>query len=370
MNLCACGNAAESNGSLCRRCAALQVLELRAGASAAEIKAAYRMLVKVWHPDRFQGDKAMKDTADVKLKSINTAYVFLTSASSTGDRPENKRAAAPNAASQGSSTRQEATATQSQTGKEVPIYRASRSSFPWKLPALKILVRLVLVLLAILVGRYIWIAFNFQSLTGEASTVVGDSKDGVMKELETPRRRFLNAVEQDLRSFFPSGPTPADQSQTEEPTSAASPNDEQKESEKLQPRVKLARHKIYSYITVGSTQQEVLAQLGTPTATSEDKLVYGKSELYFKNNNVVGWRIDPVSSPIKVKLWPESSVDTTLKSFTIGSRKDVVLVVQGTPTAFSENKFEYGGSEVYFQNNRVLGWKNDPASIQLRTKPY
>lgn len=93
MNLCACGNTAEVNGTLCHRCAALQVLELRAGASEREIKAAYRMLVKVWHPDRFQGDKALKDAADVKLKSINTAYVFLTSAPSMGDRRECKKAA-------------------------------------------------------------------------------------------------------------------------------------------------------------------------------------------------------------------------------------------------------------------------------------
>ena len=370
MNLCACGNAAESNGLLCRRCAALQVLELRVGASAAEIKAAYRTLVKVWHPDRFQGDKALKDIADAKLNSINTAYVFLTSSPSMGDRQENERAAPPDTEPQEPPTSQDSTAGQARTDKGAPFVSAARGSFPWKLPTLRILFRLALVLLAILVGRYIWIAFNFQSLTGEASSVVGDGKDSVMKELETPRRRFLNAVEDDLRSLGLSSPAPADLSQAEEPTSAANPDNEQKASERPQPRIKVAPHKVYSYITVGSTQQEVLAQLGTPTAASEDKLVYGRSELYLKNNNVVGWRIDPVSSPIKVKLWPESSVDTTLKSFTIGSRKDVVLVVQGTPTAFSEGKFEYGSSEVYFQNNRVVGWKNDPASIQLRTKPY
>ena len=269
MNLCACGNVAESNGSLCRRCAALLVLELRPGASAAEIKAAYRTLVKVWHPDRFQGDKAMKDIADAKLNCINTAYVFLTSAHSMGDRSESKRAEVPDpvpgAASQEPFARQDSTASRPRTGKEVPIYRAARSSFTWKLPTLKILAQLALVLLAILIGRYIWIAFNFQSLTGEASTVVGDGKDTVMKELETPRRRFLNAVEQDLRSFFPSGTTPAGQSQTEEPTSAASPDDEQKPSERQQPRVKLAPHKVFSYITVGSTVEEVVAQLGAPT---------------------------------------------------------------------------------------------------------
>jgi hypothetical protein len=126
-----------------------------------------------------------------------------------------------------------------------------------------------------------------------------------------------------------------------------------------------APRKLLPYITVGSTMEEVLAQQGTPTASSEDKLVYGKSVLYFKDGAVIGWRIDPVASPMRVKLWPRSAVDPTLATYSVGSSKDVVLVVQGTPTAFTENKFEYGKSEVYFRNNRVVSWKEDPASAPL-----
>jgi hypothetical protein len=36
--------------------------------------------------------------------------------------------------------------------------------------------------------------------------------------------------------------------------------------------------------------------------------------------------------------------------------------------AFSEDKFGYGGSEVYFQNRRVVRWKNDPDSISLHAR--
>jgi hypothetical protein len=61
-------------------------------------------------------------------------------------------------------------------------------------------------------------------------------------------------------------------------------------------------------------------------------------------------------------------VDTSQDYFTVDSTKDDVLVVQGTPTAFSTDKFEYGGSEVYFHNNRVVRWKNDLASIPLKVK--
>ena len=129
----------------------------------------------------------------------------------------------------------------------------------------------------------------------------------------------------------------------------------------------MPRHILQPYLTVGSTRDEVLAQEGTPTASSEDKLVYGKSELYLKDGAVVGWRIDP-SSPIRVKLWPGSPVDPGLSFFSYGSSKDSVLVVQGTPTAFTEDKFEYGGSAVYFRNNRVYSWRNDPASIPLRAR--
>jgi len=52
----------------------------------------------------------------------------------------------------------------------------------------------------------------------------------------------------------------------------------------------------------------------------------------------------------------------------VNSSKDEVLVVQGTPTKFSEDKFEYGDSVVNFRNNRVVNWKNDPGSVPLRAR--
>ncbi len=370
MNLCACGITAEDNGTVCRRCAALRTLELRAGASEREIKAAYRMLVRVWHPDRFQGDKTLKDAADAKLKSVNTAYVYLTSASSMEDRREYARDASQDAARQEPSTKDRSTASRPQTGKKAHYVSPARSTSTWLFPTLKILFRVAVVLLAILIGRYMWIAFDLQDLSGEAATILGYGKDSVLNGLDTPKRRFLNAVEQDLRRLDPSRPVPAALPQTDEPATASIPINDHSSIGRQQAKAPIAPRKIYPYITLGSTKEEVLEQQGTPTAFSENKLVYGHSELYFNNNSVVGWRIDPVSSPIRVKLWPESPVDTSLDSFTVGSSKDVVLVVQGTPTAFSEDKFEYGGSEVYFQNNRVVRWKNDPGSIQLRTKIY
>ncbi len=54
---------------------ALAVLELDAHATAAEIKARYKVLAKLHHPDANGGDKAAED----RLKSINQAYTYLKS---------------------------------------------------------------------------------------------------------------------------------------------------------------------------------------------------------------------------------------------------------------------------------------------------
>ena len=52
----------------------LEVLGLAPGASAQDVKAAYRDLAKVWHPDRFTHDPRLQRKAQEKLKEINDAH--------------------------------------------------------------------------------------------------------------------------------------------------------------------------------------------------------------------------------------------------------------------------------------------------------
>lgn len=351
MSSCLCGNPADGNGVLCSRCAALQVLELSPGATEKQIKNAYRILAKVWHPDRFQGDKSLKDSAESKLKDINSAYVFLTSKSQRN-----------------AGRRDPSTTARSASRKPTPATNPIQIPTAWILPSLKISFKLFLVAFAILLARYMWIAFDVQGPTSEAAAnVLSYGKDTVLGKLEEPKRRFLEAVEYDLQRLGLRQAVPPTQvlPQTEPAAVANQPQARRPGTTKA---AKAAPLKVYPYITIGSTRDEVIDQVGTPTASTENKLVYGRSELYLKDNNVIGWRIDPVSSPIRVKVWPESAVDPELDSFTVGSSMDVVLAVQGTPMAFSEDKFEYGGSEVYFQNRRVVRWKNDPTSIPLHAR--
>jgi|GEM_PF-3156986 len=84
MPSCECGNLAEGNGTTCRRCFAFHELGLKAGATDAEVRTAYHLYVKAWHPDRFPGDEKSKSAAQEKLKAINSAYDYLASSSSRG----------------------------------------------------------------------------------------------------------------------------------------------------------------------------------------------------------------------------------------------------------------------------------------------
>ncbi len=53
-----------------------EVLGIRQGASEAEIKAAYKELVKKYHPDKYQNNP-LSDLAEEKLQEVNEAYDML-----------------------------------------------------------------------------------------------------------------------------------------------------------------------------------------------------------------------------------------------------------------------------------------------------
>ncbi len=57
---------------------AYYILGLEPGASFAQVKQAYRQLVKIWHPDCFS-DLDKKEQAEQKIKTINEAYELLKS---------------------------------------------------------------------------------------------------------------------------------------------------------------------------------------------------------------------------------------------------------------------------------------------------
>ena len=83
MAQCECGRPLGALGKLCARCDALRTLGLERGASRNEIRDAYRVMVKVWHPDRFSNDGKLRTRAEEKLKEVNAAFQHLNSSADT-----------------------------------------------------------------------------------------------------------------------------------------------------------------------------------------------------------------------------------------------------------------------------------------------
>ncbi|MGA9672502.1 MAG: J domain-containing protein [Terracidiphilus sp.] len=370
MITCSCGNNVEGTGTLCNRCTALRILDLEQDATETEIRSSYLTLVKVWHPDRFQNDPKLKEAAEKKLKDINSAYEFLTLTLQERADWQSPKHWTDYAPSTGSSN-EEVDAAKRTTS----LGNLRRHLSRWALSGFKTFLQIALLALVVLFFRYLWIAFDIPApTTEEATNAVGTGKEDLLKELEEPKRRFRHAVMRDLSKLIPSlwppDRTATRQTEHTSPETGSQPdrNAAEKSAVRQPDKVRSAPHKIFSYVTIGSTKDEVIELQGPPTSSSDDKLVYGRSELYLKDGGVIGWKIDPVSDPIRVKLWPEHSVDTSQIYFTLDSTKDDVLVVQGTPTAFTSDEFDYGGSQVYFRSNRVVRWKNDLTSIPLKVK--
>jgi hypothetical protein len=368
MNTCLCGDLVDANGARCPRCAALHALDLEMNASEAEIRRAYHLLVKVWHPDRFQSDPKLKESAGERLQQINTAFEFLTSTSTERGAWRPPARASEEAVSSLYEAQERAASTESADSAKNPVEMSTCNPPLHFRPILRVCVKLAMIAVFLLLGRYLWIAFDVPvSPNDAAAQVYYAGKQSLLKSLEAPRQRFVAAIEEDLRKIGLNSPAPVipDNPQDAAPTPTQPASQTAAHPPTNAAKIPPAPRKILPYITVGSTRDEVLAQQGAPSASTDEKLVYGKSELYFKNGAVVGWRVDSVASPVRLKLWPSTAVDPTLASYTYGSSKDVVLTVQGTPTAFTEDKFEYGRSAVFFHNNRVVSWKEDPDSAPL-----
>lgn len=365
MHTCSCGEVTGDAGDRCARCAALQSLDLDAGASEKQIRDAYRVLVKVWHPDRFEGDAKLKQAAEDKLKALNSAYIFLTKeAAPAGSRPRARKR--PAAAS------------------------ARRTRRPWRfrfptagLFRFAVLVRFAVLACGLIVaGIFLLGMDSFLASGPETGRVYTEIRAGVEANVRQTVNGLWNQAGERWHALAPeksvAAPMAAETAeadpmeaaaQSAPPASSSQPSGNQSLHRREPGDAHAAPARLQPYITAGLTRDEVTAVLGAPTSSTENKLIYGGSELDFTAGKLSGWKIDAASAPIRVKLWPDAPVDPNLTFFTVGSTKNEVLVVEGTPTLFSESTFGYGGSLVYFKNNRVVGWKNDPASPPLHVRP-
>jgi hypothetical protein len=349
-SLCACGMTADTFGGLCDRCVSLQTLGLGAHATSDEIESTFLTLVKVWHPDRFAHEPRLRLEAEDKLKEINAAHDYLVANPKQQQRPVPQPERTPRFGQP-----LEPSSLDSEPEETEEIRRILRRRQKSNAPAMLLKVGFTLGAVAVLV--ILW-------LTGDSFLSSNSSTSRAWDQLKLE-------VKHDVAVHLGTSSTP----EAQQPVPAATPTPSVPIADTRTPapppeagkvsRARAVQHlqRAKPYITAGLTPTEVLSVLGKPTSSTGEKMLYAGSEIDFKNGEVAGWKIDP-ASPIRVKLWSESPAVPGLTTFAVGSTKSDVIALEGTPTLFSDSEFGYGNSRVYFQNNRVVSWKE--GSVPLR----
>lgn len=122
------------------------------------------------------------------------------------------------------------------------------------------------------------------------------------------------------------------------------------------------------YFTLGSSRQEVEKIQGTPTSIIGNTWDYEFSSVYFEDEKVSGY--SNISHNLSVKLLPGTKTSTkhTHSYFTIGSSKDEVLAIQGTPSSIIGTTWDYEFSSVYFDGDKVSGYSNISQNLKIRAE--
>ena len=278
-----------------------KVLGLAPGASFPEVKRAYRVLVKTWHPDRFAQAPHLQPQALEKIQLINRADAKIRQTSP----PPHPLAA----------------------GRQRTAPAAWRARH--YAAALVALVTLRLLAAHPLAGLALWPP----SLPSTSPAAVLSAPQTVPQPTGSQERTVASV------------PVKVHTTRTEDVLPVSHPA----------AGVAAQADSRLTYFTVGSTKAEVLAVQGRPTHAETHLWEYGGSRVYFRHGRVTRWDTW-LRAPLKARLQPTITVVPTPTYITIGSTKDEVLAIQGTPTRFTDRVWEYGGSRVYFDGDRVTRW--------------
>lgn len=380
---------------------ALRELGLAAGATPREIERARRALAMAWHPDRFHRDPVRMRAAEEKLRRVNAAFRLLR------DRGFDTGRAAPQSSRSSQSSRpSRAPFESSPRSSRRPVRRSGRGRKAAWWSAVFALMAFAYVtsneggraraLTSVsgysaedrsTIERARWDAGGLERWTrgnrlaaiegiaaphqpGESSSpppsgratpappapffTIGSSKEDVSAIQGAPRRfdgerweygysyvefdddrvvRWYDSRREVLRArLVPTGPGPR-----------------------------------LEYFTVDSTKDEVLRAQGSPRRFTDERWEYGYSYVVFEGDRVARW-YDSRAHALRARLVPAAGVPTP-EYFTVGSTRDEVLLLQGSPPRFTETRWEYGYSSITFdEQGRVVDW-HDSGQRQLMALP-
>jgi DnaJ domain len=350
-----------------------RTLDIRPDATQAEIKDAWNFSVKAFHPDKFAGSShRQQGIAHERTKAINEAYSVLSDPIKRAnyDREYKQRTGTKSAAASHSSpppARDTATAGPNspppqwtpprqspQSVSRKPKSRswfwgpAGRPRYAWVL-YLGFAIAAVLFVLAYLPTPPV--TQRPQNTSPRRSDIFEqlaesrESPPGPWLAFQSPNRAIASPTLIEIRRAEPVNPTPIE-------IRRAKPLNE--------PRPQSP------YFTIGSTKNDVLRIQGSPDSFTDNMFWYGTSFVGFQGDRVVSWSNGFLK--LKAQLLPRPGTNAP-PFFTVGSSKDEVLAVQGTPDSFTDNMFWYGTSFVGFQGDRVVSWSNGFPKLKAFLRP-
>ncbi len=280
------------------------------------MKRAYRDLAKVWHPDRFVDNPRLQKKATERLVEINIAYQELLVYFGQKDGAEKNF---KHIVSNGSPSEDIHAHGTCPSADAPPIVHKRHGFGAWPV----VLVG-VAVVIAVAVLSYIDMKRKTEDRIVPLSIPIS-GKPGNSQVIE-------NSVPQKKASAII-----------------------KLQGEKAYKFRKYDRSIQKDFFTLGSSKDEVLAVQGTPTQMSDNRWSYGFSYVDFEKGKVVNWYNSNLD-PLRLRMLPKKDPDEQKDFFTLGSSKDEVLAVQGTPTQMSDNRWSYGFSYVDFEKGKVARW--------------
>ncbi|SMC22429.1 DnaJ domain-containing protein [Desulfacinum hydrothermale DSM 13146] len=342
------------------------LLGLKPGAPQEAVKRAYRELAKQWHPDRFAQDTPMaRAEAEERFKRLQEAYRRVLEhplESHASVHPSSHGHSGADGKTRGGETSR--TERRSEPGGKAPgRQRAGTTADRRRGSLLQRLLggqgsatarRAAVAAVLCAVAFALWYgrpgihpvkappSSTRQAVRTPATPPRGPlstSTSGLAKKLDDAAKRQRDIVQAPAR-------LPQDHAR--------------KDREKTPPRASFS---------LGSTQEEVLRVQGPPEKKYGNRWIYGLSEVRFRENRVTGY--DNFDGRLRVSLRPsrQQTTDGTRPFFTLGSTKDEVLRVQGTPTSVRGDRWTYGFSEVRFEDGRVVSYDNYFGNLKIRLLP-
>jgi DnaJ-like protein len=359
-------------------------LGLSPGASADDIRVAYRRLIQEWHPDRFAVGSLMQTTAEDQTKDLNEAYEWLykkrhyrrflgTAGKAHRPASEAEKSAEASDADPKEPSRSAGGVRPTPPPARRPWPAFARSLRFWKMMGLTTVVAAAALLLIPRIGPPL--AALWRAQTGAPASVLR------IPTPTPPSAASASPAEPAASTAVPAAAVARTAStalapgtpQIETAERQAIPT--QVESEQTAPELERA-----TPVRIATRLAEDVAATPTAFRSSAPEAARDSGWGGASPQPELGQRADPIPlSEISPEIdAPQAGVlsgvemdtrldeaETHLDTFDVGDSAEWVKIVQGRPDEAVEGAFRYGSSIVTFDKGRVSGWTNGEPRLRV-----